>query len=133
MVSTKKRSKKIGHKTFYFSFWHGCEKHFPCGYKMNTVRMMTFGDIREETKGMMLTSVGTLMCENWLSCTNANGTSEKNPTPAFQSTSVRYRSESAYSHESFCLEVELKSSPCTKRLHNPAGGWPLTLFHCILQ
>lgn len=38
------------HGVHVFSFWHACKKHFPVGHKMNTVHVMTFADINEETK-----------------------------------------------------------------------------------
>lgn len=50
MVSTTHSTNKPLHKHSAFSFWHGCEKHFPSGNKINTVRIMTFSDIRDETK-----------------------------------------------------------------------------------
>ncbi|XP_055345824.1 uncharacterized protein LOC129593479 [Paramacrobiotus metropolitanus] len=34
---------------FYGCFWHGCKKCFPDQRRMNTVRMRTFGELREET------------------------------------------------------------------------------------
>ncbi|XP_055339072.1 uncharacterized protein LOC129588733 [Paramacrobiotus metropolitanus] len=34
---------------FHGCFWHGCAIHFPDPSRMNTVRMKTFGEIREET------------------------------------------------------------------------------------
>ncbi|XP_055334971.1 uncharacterized protein LOC129586016 [Paramacrobiotus metropolitanus] len=35
---------------FYGCFWHGCRKCFPNPSRMNTVRMKTFGELREETR-----------------------------------------------------------------------------------